>query len=210
VIPCLNEARSISRVVEEACEGLALAGEHGEVIVVDNASNDGSAAVAAKAGARVVTENRRGYGIAIQTGIRGSRADVVIIGDADGSYDFREVPRFVAAIEGGADVVVGCRFPRAGGRIDPGAMRFLNQRIGNPAFTLLAQIMFRVPTGDIHSGMRAMRCDLLDRLNLRTEGMEYASEVIIRAHRVGARIVDIPITLEAVPSRQAHAGQDVE
>lgn len=195
VIPCLNEAGSVARVVREALEGLAATGLRGEVVVADNQSSDDSAAIASMAGARVVSVEPRGYGTAVMAGVAASEADMIVMGDADGSYDFREIPSFLNAITAGADLVVGCRFPSGGGRIERGAMPVLNRFVGNPLFTALARSLFGLRTRDIHSGMRGFTRAFITRLDLRCPGMEFASEMLLRAHRRRARIVDIPIVL---------------
>lgn len=200
VIPCLNESRSLAGVIRWAEEGIRQSGLNGEVIVADNGSTDGSVGIARDAGARVIRVPGRGYGRAILGGIAAAAGDLVVIGDADGSYDFREIPRFVAALRAGDDLVIGCRLARGGGAIGPGAMPWLNRVVGNPAFSWVARKIFGLSCHDIHSGMRAASRRLLSSLPLRSAGMEFASEMIIRAHQARARIGEIPITL--LPDRR--------
>jgi hypothetical protein len=189
VIPCLNEAESIGRCVTVARETLAAAGMRGEVIVVDNASDDGSGDLAAAAGARVVHEPRRGYGSAYLAGLAAARGRDVVMADADLTYDFREIPRFVDQLEDGADVVVGNRL----GGVKPGAMPALHRYVGVPLLTGLLNLFFRTGVRDAHCGMRAIRRDALDRLDLRTLGMEFASEMLVRAKKEGLAIRELPI-----------------
>jgi glycosyltransferase involved in cell wall biosynthesis len=189
VIPCLNEAENIERCVVSACEVIERAGIAGEVIVVDNASEDDSAALAASAGARVVLEPRRGYGSAYMAGFAAARGEYIVMADADLTYDFNEIPRFVTELEGGAELVMGDRMDN----IHPGAMPWLHRYIGNPILTGLLNFFFRTGVKDAHCGMRALRRDVLERLDLRTTGMEFASEMVIRASKEHLRITEFPI-----------------
>jgi glycosyltransferase involved in cell wall biosynthesis len=189
VIPCLNEAENIERCVRSACEVLARTGIEGEVVVVDNASEDDSAALAAAAGARVVREPRRGYGSAYLAGFAAARGRYIVMADADLTYDFNEIPRFVAALEEGAELVMGDRMDN----IHPGAMPWLHRYVGNPILTGLLNMFFSTGIKDAHCGMRALRRDVLPRLDLRTTGMEFASEMVIRAAKEQLRIAEFPI-----------------
>jgi glycosyltransferase involved in cell wall biosynthesis len=189
VIPCLNEAENIERCVLSAQEGLAGIDGTGEVIVVDNASEDDSARLAAKAGARVVSERRRGYGQAYLAGFAAARGRYIVMADADLTYDFNEIPRFVAELEAGAELVLGDRMDN----IRPGAMPWLHRYIGNPILTGLLNLFFRTGVNDAHCGMRALRRDVLPRLELRTTGMEFASEMVIRASKENLKIAEFPI-----------------
>ena len=191
VMPCLNEAESIAGCVTDARAALAEAGLEGEVIVVDNGSVDESAALAERAGARVVPEPRRGYGSAYLAGFAAARGDYIVMADADGSYPLGDVARFVERLEAGADFVIGSRLK---GQIEPGAMPRLHRWVGNPALTGVLNLLFRSGVSDAHCGMRAIRRDLLSRLDLRTTGMELASEQVIRASKAGATIAELPIT----------------
>jgi glycosyltransferase involved in cell wall biosynthesis len=189
VIPCLNEAENIELCVRTACEVLARTGIDGEVIVVDNASEDDSAALAAACGARVVSEPRRGYGSAYLAGFAAARGRYIVMADADLTYDFNEIPRFVAALEEGAELVMGDRMDN----IHPGAMPWLHRYVGNPILTGLLNVFFDTGIKDAHCGMRALRRDVLPRLDLRTTGMEFASEMVIRAAKERLRIAEFPI-----------------
>jgi glycosyltransferase involved in cell wall biosynthesis len=189
VIPCLNEAENIELCVRTALEVLERTQIDGEVLVVDNASEDDSAALATAAGARVVSEQRRGYGSAYLAGFAAARGKYIVMADADLTYDFNEIPRFVAELEGGAELVMGDRMDN----IQPGAMPWLHRYIGNPILTGLLNLFFRTGVKDAHCGMRALRTDVLPRLDLRTTGMEFASEMVIRASKEKLRIAEFPI-----------------
>jgi glycosyltransferase involved in cell wall biosynthesis len=189
VIPCLNEAENIESCVRAALEAILKMGVSGEVIVADNDSDDESARVAEQAGARVVVERRRGYGSAYLAGFAVSRGRYIVMADADLTYDFGEIPRFVAALEEGAEMVIGDRMDN----IKPGAMPWLHRYVGNPILTGLLNLFFRTGVNDAHCGMRALRRDVLPRLDLRTTGMEFASEMVIRASKEKLRIAEFPI-----------------
>src|SRR6478609_2287864 len=169
VIPCLNEAQSIEGCVRSALGTLAENGIAGEVIVSDNGSEDGSAALAATAGATVVRERRRGYGSAYLAGFAAARGTYIITADADQTYDFAEIPRFVAQLEDGADMVIGNRM----NNILPGAMPWLHRYVGNPVLTGFLNLLYRSGVHDAHCGMRALRRDALSKLKLRSTGMEF-------------------------------------
>jgi glycosyltransferase involved in cell wall biosynthesis len=189
VIPCLNEAENIELCVSTALEVLKSSGIDGEVVVVDNASEDDSAKLAAAAGARVISEPRRGYGSAYLAGFAAAQGKYIVMADADLTYDFNEIPRFVAELDGGAELVMGDRMDN----IQPGAMPWLHRYIGNPILTGLLNLLFRTGVNDAHCGMRALRRDVLPRLDLRTTGMEFASEMVIRASKEKLRIAEFPI-----------------
>jgi glycosyltransferase involved in cell wall biosynthesis len=189
VIPCLDEAENIELCVRTAREALRSNGINGEVIVVDNASEDDSAALAAAAGARVVHEPRRGYGSAYLAGFAAAKGDYIVMADADLTYDFNEIPRFVAELDAGAELVMGDRMDN----IQPGAMPWLHRYVGNPILTGLLNLFFRTGINDAHCGMRALRRDVLPRLDLRTTGMEFASEMVIRASKENLKIAEFPI-----------------
>ena len=189
VIPCLNEAENIELCVRTALEVLLRMGCVGEVIVVDNASEDDSATLAERAGARVVVEQRRGYGSAYLAGFGAAKGRYIVMADADLTYDFNEIPRFVAALEQGAEMVIGDRMDN----IKPGAMPWLHRYVGNPILTGLLNFFFRTGISDAHCGMRALRREVLPRLALRTTGMEFASEMVIRASKEKLRIAEFPI-----------------
>jgi glycosyltransferase involved in cell wall biosynthesis len=189
VIPCLNEAASIERCVLRAREAIDGQGWQGEVIVTDNGSEDGSAELAKAAGALVVFEPRRGYGSAYLAGFAAATGDYIVMADADLTYDFGDIPRFVEELDGGADVVMGNRMKG----IQPGAMPWLHRYVGNPILTGILNLFFRTGVRDAHCGMRAVRRDVLPTLDLRTTGMEFASEMVIRAGKARLDITEIPI-----------------
>ncbi len=189
VIPCLNEAGTIEECVRRARAALDSREIAGELIVVDNGSDDGSGGLAAAAGAHVVLERERGYGSAYLAGLAAARGRYVVMADADLTYDFAEIPRFVAELEAGADMVVGNRMKN----IHPGAMPWHHRYIGNPLLSGLLNLLFRTGVDDAHCGMRAVRRDVLPRLDLRTTGMEFASEMVIRAAKEQLVIRQFPI-----------------
>jgi glycosyltransferase involved in cell wall biosynthesis len=189
VIPCLNEAENIEACVRSARRVLERMGIEGEVVVADNGSSDDSARLAQAAGARVVLETRRGYGSAYLAGFAASRGRYIVMADADLTYDFDDIPRFVAALEEGAEMAIGDRMDN----IQPGAMPWLHRYVGNPLLTGLLNFLFRTGINDAHCGMRAVRREVLERLDLRTTGMEFASEMVIRASKENLRIAEFPI-----------------
>jgi hypothetical protein len=190
VIPCLNEEAAIATVVEKARAALNELGTSGEIVVVDNASEDASAERAAAAGATVVHEARRGYGSAYLAGLATARGRYLVLTDADDSYDLGRVGEFVDRLRDGADLVLGSRFR---GRIHPGAMPWAHRWIGNPALTGMLNLLFRAGVSDAHCGLRAVRRDALAGLGLSTTGMEFASEMVIKASKRGLRIEEVPI-----------------
>jgi glycosyltransferase involved in cell wall biosynthesis len=190
VIPCLDEAESIATCVRKALAAMEQGGIAGEVVVADNGSTDGSQRLAREAGARVIDEPRKGYGSAYLAGFRAARGTYIVMGDADDTYDFAELARFVEPLEDGADLVMGSRLR---GRIHRGAMPWLHRYLGNPLLTGILNLFFRAGVSDAHCGMRAFRRELLPRLDLRTTGMEFASEQVIRASKLGLDIREIPI-----------------
>jgi glycosyltransferase involved in cell wall biosynthesis len=189
VIPCLNEAENIVACVTAALEAIMRMGVLGEVVVADNNSEDDSAQLAEHAGARVVIERRRGYGSAYLAGFAAAKGRYIVMADADLTYDFDEIPRFVEALEQGAEMVIGDRM----NNIQPGAMPWLHRYIGNPLLTGLLNLFFGTGINDAHCGMRALRRDVLPRLDLRTTGMEFASEMVIRASKENLKIAEFPI-----------------
>ncbi len=192
VIPCLDEAESIAECVAKARRGIAASGLPGEVLVVDNGSTDGTPELAEAAGARVVHESRRGYGSAYLRGFREARGRYLVMGDGDGSYDFEDVPRFVAPLHAGdADLVMGTRLK---GTILPGAMSWSHRWIGNPILSGMLRLFYRTRVSDSHCGMRSFTREALDRMALRTTGMELASEIVVAALRSRLRLDEIPIT----------------
>ena len=189
VIPCLNEEENIEQVVRVAREVLQREGIPGEVVVADNASDDRSAELASAAGARVVHEPRRGYGSAYLAGFAAARGRYIVMADADLTYDFGDVPRFLTELEAGADLVMGDRMDG----IQPGAMPWLHQYIGNPILSGTLNLFYKTGVRDAHCGMRAFRRDRLPELDLRTTGMEFASEMVIRAAKADLDIRQLPI-----------------
>jgi hypothetical protein len=192
VLPCLNEAETVALCVVKARASLERLGARGEVVVADNGSSDGSQQLAIGAGARVVDVPKRGYGAALRHGIAAARGRFVLMADADDSYALDDLGPFLEALRGGADLVMGNRFR---GGIEPGAMPFLHRRLGNPVLSRLGRLFFRIPVGDFHCGMRAFRRDRIIELGLQTDGMEFASEMVVRASLNGLRIVEVPTVL---------------
>ena len=192
VIPCLNEVNSVAICVQKALQSFRDAGLRGEVVVADNGSSDGSVEAVRACGGRVVEVPERGYGSALRAGIRAAHGAFIVMGDADDSYDFSEVPRFVEAWRKGYDVVMGNRFR---GEIKPGAMPWHHQYFGNPVLTTLLNLFFHAGIGDSHCGMRGFSRAIFERMDLRCTGMEFASEFVIKAAQLGARITEIPIIL---------------
>lgn len=204
VIPCLDEADTLATCIDKAFRALAAHDIPGEVIVADNGSTDGSRDIARACGARVVDVPQRGYGAALMAGIAAARGEFVLMGDADDSYDFGELPAFVEKLRGGADLVQGCRLPSGGGRVLPGAMPRLHRWIGNPLLTLFGRRWFWAPVHDVYCGMRAFRRDFYQSLDQRCTGMEFATEMIVKASLArGARIDEVPITLHP-DGRRSH------
>ena len=192
VIPCLNEANSLASCIDKAQAAFRRAGLRGEVIVADNGSTDGSVEIAQAHGARVVDVPQRGYGAALKMGIESSQGKYVVMGDADDSYDFGEVPNFVEKLRKGFDLVMGNRF--AGG-IKPGAMPASHRYFGNPGLSWLANFLFGAGVGDVYCGLRGFKRTLYDDLDLRSTGMEFALEFVIKANQIGAPISEIPVIL---------------
>jgi glycosyltransferase involved in cell wall biosynthesis len=192
VLPCLNEARTIASCIGEATSAMNLAGIDGEVVVADNGSTDGSPEIAAGLGARVVPVTEKGYGHALRGGIAAARGRFIIIGDADGSYDFSHLPRFVAELRAGNDLVMGNRFK---GGIQPGAMPWKNRYLGNPVLTFVGRLFFPAPVSDFHCGLRGFSAAAYQKMNLRTTGMEFASEMVIKSVILGLRVTEVPTVL---------------
>jgi glycosyltransferase involved in cell wall biosynthesis len=192
VIPCLNEANSLGFCIEKARRSFESSGIRGEVIVADNGSTDGSLEVAEQCGARVIRVSARGYGNALRAGIAAARGRFIIMGDADDSYDFSAVPQFVAKWREGYDVVMGNRFR---GGIEPGAMPWSHKYIGNPGLTAVMNLFFKTGIGDCLCGLRGFTREIHDRIDVRTSGMEWGPEFVIKAATAGARMTEIPIVL---------------
>ena len=194
VLPCLDEIETVAETVREACAGLAEAHLDGEVIVADNGSTDGSQDAAAAAGARVVSVAKRGYGAAYLGGFAAARGDVIVMADADATYDLSAIGPMVERIRAGDDVVMGSRLR---GRIEPGAMPALHRYVGTPLLTWLLNVLYRTGVSDTQCGMRAFRRDVLPRLRLRMPGMEFASEMIVNAARARLRVSEVPVNYRA-------------
>jgi glycosyltransferase involved in cell wall biosynthesis len=190
VIPCLNEEAGVAEVVRDAWSGVTASGRHGEVIVVDNGSTDRSVQLAEEAGARVVYEPRRGYGSAYLRGLAEAQGEYVVMADADCTYPVHDLPAFVDLLEAGNDLVLGSRFK---GTIHRGAMPWAHRWIGNPILTFILNVFFGVRVSDAHCGMRAIRRSAVPRLELQATGMEFASEMILKASKRKLRVGEIPI-----------------
>jgi len=204
VMPCLNEADTLETCIRKAQRAMQEHGIVGEVIVADNGSTDGSQAITLRTGARLVDVPRRGYGNALMGGIAAARGRFVIMGDADDSYDFLEIPRIVAKLREGFDLVQGCRLPSGGGQVMPGAMPFLHRWLGNPTLSFMVRRWFHARSiHDVYCGLRGFSKALYDRLNLRCTGMEFATEMIIKASLFRERVAEVPITLHP-DGRKSH------
>jgi glycosyltransferase involved in cell wall biosynthesis len=203
VMPCLNEADTLATCIGKAQRVFAEHDIAGEVVVADNGSDDGSIQIAEELGARVIHVERKGYGSALMGGIAAARGRFVLMGDADDSYDFLEIPKFMGPLRDGYELVQGCRLPSGGGRVLPGAMPPLHRWLGNPMLSALVRLMFRAPVNDTYCGMRGFTRELYDRLDQRCIGMEFATEMIIKSSLYGARIAEVPITLHP-DGRKAH------
>ncbi len=192
-MPCLNEALTLETCITKAQTYLAASGVEGEVVVADNGSTDGSIALAKRLGARVVAVAERGYGAALYHGAVAARGRYIVMGDSDASYDFSALEPFVVALRDGAELVMGNRF--AGG-IRPGAMPWKNRYIGNPVLSTIGRLLFRTPVRDFHCGLRAVSKEAFARMELRTSGMEFASEMVIKATLLRMDIREVPTTLD--------------
>jgi glycosyltransferase involved in cell wall biosynthesis len=192
LMPCLNEAATVARCVAKARSFLERSRVQGEVLVADNGSTDDSPALAREAGARVVEVHERGYGAALAAGIAAARGRYVIMGDADDSYDFQSLDGFVDKLRQGYPLVMGNRF---GGGIAAGAMPWLHRYLGNPVLSFIGRLLFRAPVRDFHCGLRGFERTAVQSLDLRTKGMEFASELVVKAALAGWRIAEVPTTL---------------
>ena len=191
-MPCLNEAETLAKCIGHAQTAVAKGGFSAEIIVADNGSTDGSQRIASELGARVVDVSRKGYGSALIGGIDAARGRFVIMGDADDSYDFEAIGPLIDKLREGYDLVVGNRFM---GGIEPGAMPWSHRWVGNPVLTFISRIFFHAPVGDTHCGLRAFKKDAYERMRLRATGMEFASEMVIKASLKGMRITEVAVVL---------------
>src|SRR6202453_1666356 len=192
LMPCLNEAETLAFCVDQAVAALHDNNVSGEVLIADNGSTDGSQQIATDHGARVVPVPIRGYGAALMAGIESARGKYILMADADASYDFGQLPRFLTKLEEGNDLVMGNRFS---GEIKPGAMPPLHRYLGNPVLSFIGRLFFDIPARDFHCGIRAFRRDAILGLNLRTTGMEFASEMVVKSSLAGLRLAEVPTTL---------------
>jgi hypothetical protein len=195
LMPCLNEAETLAQCVEKARLGLERSGLPGEILVADNGSTDGSQAIAEKLGARVVFVPEKGYGSALRGGVRAARGRWIIMGDADASYDFSDLGGFIKKFKEGNELVMGCRLPVGGGTILPGAMPWKNRWIGNPILSFIGRLFFKCPAHDFHSGLRGFTREAFEKMDLKTTGMEFASEMVIKSTLKGLKISEVPVTL---------------
>ncbi len=203
-MPCLNEADTLEVCIEKAKRGIAESGLNGEIIIADNGSTDTSVEIAENLGVRVIRVENRGYGSALMGGIEAANGPYVMMGDADDSYDWLEIPKFVRKLEEGYDLVQGCRFPSGGGTILPGAMPFLHRWWGNPMFSKLVRKWFKAPINDVYCGLRGFTKAHYISLDQRCTGMEFATEMIIKSSLYRAKIAEVPITLHP-DGRRSHA-----
>ena len=195
VMPCLNEADTLATCIRKAQRAIEQTGVAAEIIIADNGSTDGSQDIARGLGATVVPVAARGYGSALMGGIAAARGRFILMGDADDSYDFGEMGKFIEKLREGYDLVQGCRLPSGGGTVAPGAMPWSHRLIGNPVFSRLTRWWFRAPIHDVYCGMRGFTRELYDGLNQRCTGMEFATEMILKASLFGQHIAEVPITL---------------
>jgi glycosyltransferase involved in cell wall biosynthesis len=203
VMPCLNESDTLAVCIEKARQAMSENDISGEIIVADNGSTDDSPEIARRLGARVVNVQEKGYGSALMGGISAARGKFVIMGDADDSYNFLEIPKFVEKLREGYDLVQGCRLPSGGGTILPGAMPFLHRWWGNPMFSILARTWFYAPIHDVYCGMRGFTKAHYESLNQQCTGMEFATEMIIKSSLYRTEIAEVPITLHQ-DGRKSH------
>jgi glycosyltransferase involved in cell wall biosynthesis len=195
VMPCLNEAETLARCIQNARLGIQRAGVRGQILIADNGSKDSSVLIAEKLGACVVHVKEKGYGHAVRAGVQAASGQWILMGDADDSYDFSEADRFVKKFQEGSELIMGCRLPSGGGKILPGAMPWKNRWIGNPVLSFIGRSFFKCPAHDFHSGLRGFTKEAFEKMDLQTTGMEFASEMVIKATLKELRIAEVPVTL---------------
>jgi hypothetical protein len=195
VLPCLDEAETIAICIKKILAVFRELDINGEVVIGDNGSTDGSQKIARELGAHVVDVSERGYGAALKGGFAAAKGKFLMMGDADDSYDFNEIPKFLEPLRAGAEFVIGCRLPSGGGKIMPGAMPPLHRWLGTPVLTIISRIFFSTKIHDINCGMRGFRKDVYERMNLRSSGMEFASEMVMKSALLKVQTVEVPITL---------------
>lgn len=195
VMPCLNEEKTLGVCIQKAMTFFHDHKINGEVVISDNGSTDGSVALAESLGARVVRTTEKGYGAALRGGIKAAYGQYIIMGDADDSYDFSQLQDFITKLREGFDLVMGCRFPRGGGKIMPGAMPWKHKWIGNPILTAIGRLFFRSPIKDFHCGLRGFSVKAYKEMDLHTPGMEFASEMVAKASLLNMRVTNVPIIL---------------
>ena len=195
VMPCLNEAETLEKCIVKALKGLKDAGVRGEVIIADNGSTDGSIEIAQRLGARLIPVPTKGYGSALRGGVQAARGKWIIMGDSDDSYDFSDIKPFVAKFREGYELIMGCRMPYGGGRIMPGAMPWKHRWLGNPVLSFIGRLFFSAPITDFHCGLRGFTRAGFDKMELKTKGMEFASEMVIKSTVRDLKITEVPITL---------------
>ena len=195
VMPCLNEAETLATCIRKAHTGLQASGVRGEVLIADNGSTDGSIEIARQEGARVEHVKAKGYGNALRGGFEAARSPWLMMGDSDDSYDFSSIGGFVQKLREGNELVMGCRLPSGGGTIAPGAMPWKNRWLGNPVLSFIGRLFFKTPIHDFHCGLRAFTVEGYRKLDLQTTGMEFASEMVMKAQLKGLRVAEVPITL---------------
>ena len=195
LMPCLDEEETLATCIAKARRSLERLGVNGEVVVADNGSTDGSIELAERSGARVVRVEAKGYGNALRGGIAAAKGKFILMGDADDSYDFSAIAPFLEQLRAGRELVMGCRMPRGGGTVMPGAMPWKHRWIGNPVLSFIGRLFFKCPATDFHCGLRAFSKSAYEKMGLCTTGMEFASEMVIKATMRGMSITEVPITL---------------
>ncbi|MDH3722732.1 MAG: glycosyltransferase family 2 protein, partial [Desulfobacteraceae bacterium] len=195
IMPCLNEAETLEACIKKAGKSIEKYNLNAEIVIADNGSDDGSQFIAKNNGVRIVYVHRKGYGSALLEGIGAAKGKYIIMGDADDSYDFSNIYPFVEKLREGFDLVMGCRLPRGGGEIMPGAMPLKHRYLGNPALSFIGKFFFRSPITDFHCGLRGFTKDAFIQMDLHTTGMEFASEMVIKATLLKMRVAEVPITL---------------